>query len=94
MLAGRWDEAAVVWERLGNPFWRALCLAQSDESDDARAAHSILTSLGAVATLRAATRDWQHRRVPVPRGPRPVGSVNGPGLTSRELEVVDLLDQG
>ncbi|MET0864601.1 MAG: AAA family ATPase, partial [Nakamurella sp.] len=30
MLTGKWRAAAGVWERLGNPFWRALCLAQSN----------------------------------------------------------------
>jgi len=94
MLAGEWRAAAGAWERLGNPFWRALSLAESDDPDDARVAHAILTALGATATLQAATREWQRRRIPVPRGPRPVGSVNGPGLTARELDVVDLLDQG
>jgi len=94
MLAGQWRPAARAWDRLGNPFWRALCLAESDDPDDARAAHALLTSLGATATLQAATREWQRRRVPVPRGPRLLGSLNGHGLTARELDVVDLLDRG
>ena len=43
MLDGQWRAGADAWERHGNPFWRALCLAQSDDPGDARAAHALLT---------------------------------------------------
>lgn len=94
MLRGQWRDAAQAWEHLGNPFWRALCLIQSDDPDDARAARAILMSLGAAATLQAAQREWLRRGVPVPRGPRPAGVTETHGLTARELDIVDLLADG
>jgi DNA-binding NarL/FixJ family response regulator len=40
------------------------------------------------------TRDLRQRRVPVPRGPRAATQANPAGLTSRELEVLELMAEG
>jgi DNA-binding CsgD family transcriptional regulator len=93
MLDGRWRAGADAWARHRNPFWRALCLAQSDDQDDARAANALLTALGASATLAAVQREWRRRGVPVPRGARVMRS-DQHGLTDRELDVVELLGDG
>lgn len=93
MLAGRWSEAAEIWESIGDPFWHAITLAGSDDPAHARTAHELLVQLGGSATLRAAAREWQRRGVPVPRGPRPAPD-DSHGLTARELEVLHLLCEG
>ncbi|WP_370616977.1 helix-turn-helix transcriptional regulator [Mumia sp. Pv 4-285] len=93
MLAGRWSEAATLWERTGDPFWHAITLAGSDDPAHARTAFELLVKLGASATLRAAAREWERRGVPVPRGRRPT-PVESHGLTARELEVLHLLCEG
>jgi DNA-binding CsgD family transcriptional regulator/tetratricopeptide (TPR) repeat protein len=93
--AGRWREAAAVWEAAGCPYEHAAALAESPEPDDLLAALGILDELGAMplATLvRGRLRALGTPRIP--RGPRGETRVNPAGLTARQVEVLRLLGQG
>lgn len=93
-FAGRWHEAAEIWRELGCPYEQARALAESDEADQ-RAALVIFEGLGAnpmVARLRRALREAGVRGVP--RGQRASTQANPCALTSREVEVLQLLCGG
>jgi ATP/maltotriose-dependent transcriptional regulator MalT len=93
MLGGDWGAAAVAWERIGMPYEQALALAQGPE-DSQRDALVILDRLGAgplAAGVRRTLRDLGAR---VPRGPNEATRTNPSGLTTKELEVLQLLVQG
>ena len=94
MLRERPRAAAAEWAERDCAVWEALALGQSAEPADAKRALSILEGLGATATAQAMTRDLRQRRVPVPRGPRAATQANPAGLTSRELEVLELMAEG
>ena len=56
-LAGRWADAAVAWEALGERYERAVELASPGADDAARTTGlAVLADLGAHATVRALTR--------------------------------------
>ena len=93
--AGRWREAAVLWEATGSPYEHAAALAESPEPGDLLAALGILDELGAtpLATLvRGRLRALGTPRIP--RGPRGETRVNPAGLTARQVEVLRLLGLG
>ncbi len=94
MLNDRPRAAAAEWAARDCSLWEALALGQSAEPADAKRALSILERLGATATAQALTRDLRRRHVPVPRGPRAATQANPAGLTSRELEVLELMAEG
>lgn len=94
MTAGDWPGAAATWQRLGCPWWRAVCLARGSSVDDAREGAELLGSLGAVETRSAVLRDRRRSGLVVPRGPRAGTRANPAGLTGRELEVLALLADG
>ena len=93
--AGRWREAAELWEAAGCPYEHAAALAESPEPGDLLAALGILDELGAtpLATLvRGRLRALGTSRIP--RGPRGETRVNPAGLTARQVEVLRLLGMG
>jgi DNA-binding CsgD family transcriptional regulator/tetratricopeptide (TPR) repeat protein len=93
--AGRWREAAGLWEAAGCPYEHAAALAESPEPDDLLTALGILDELGAtpLATLvRGRLRALGTTRIP--RGPRGETRVNPAGLTTRQVEVLRLLGMG
>ena len=94
MAAGDWPGAAAAWQRLGCPWWRAVCLTRSSSVEDAREGAELLGSLGAVHTRTAVLRDRRRAGQVVPRGPRAETRANPAGLTGRELEVLALLADG
>lgn len=92
--AGRWREAADAWRELGCPYEQARALAEGDEADQ-RAALLIFERLGAnpmAARLRRGLREAGARGVP--RGQRASTQANPCALTSREVEVLQLLCAG
>jgi DNA-binding CsgD family transcriptional regulator len=94
MAAGRWREAAAIWESLGCPYDRALALSESGEKDDLLAALAELDTLGAeplARRVRIRLRDLGVTRIP--RGPVEGTRQNPAGLTERQLEVLRLLGQ-
>lgn len=94
-LAGDHRGAAAEWARLGAPYDRALALIGADAPDAPLEALALLDELGAVPVagrVRARLRALGARRIP--RGPRPSTRANPAGLSSREVEVLDLVAQG
>jgi DNA-binding CsgD family transcriptional regulator len=93
--AGRWREAAELWQAAGCPYEHAAALAESPESGDLLAALEILDELGAAplaALVRGRLRALGTTRIP--RGPRGETRVNPAGLTTRQVEVLRLLGMG
>jgi DNA-binding CsgD family transcriptional regulator/tetratricopeptide (TPR) repeat protein len=88
-IAGDWRGAAEQWKRIGRPWEQAAALADSDDPGDLRDALAILSNLGdrALSANIAA-------RLPQQRGPRTSTRANAYGLTAREVEIVELLDEG
>ncbi len=92
--AGRWTEAAEVWQRLGCPFERALALARSGDPDAVRRAVPLFEALGAEAAAARARLLLRARGLPAPRSPRAATRAHPDGLTERQAEVLSLLGQG
>jgi DNA-binding CsgD family transcriptional regulator/tetratricopeptide (TPR) repeat protein len=94
-LAGHPDKAADLWTRLGCRYEAALALAWADDDALLMRAHRSLQHLGARAAARAVARRLRERGVRgLPRGPRAATRDNAAGLTTRELEVLQLLADG
>jgi DNA-binding CsgD family transcriptional regulator/tetratricopeptide (TPR) repeat protein len=93
--AGRWQEAATLWERLGCPYDRAWTLGWNGDAEACRTAFELLESLGAGAAVTALRRHLKARGVRgVPRGARPSTRSHPQGLTRREVEVLELMCAG
>ncbi|WP_052666459.1 ATP-binding protein [Nitriliruptor alkaliphilus] len=94
-VQGRFVAAADAWQRVGCPYERASALADSDRDDDQREALAELQRLGAAVDSRRVARQLRARGVrSLPRGPRPTTRANPAALTTRQLEVLDLLTEG
>ena len=93
-VQGDYAAAAQAWERLGCPYHQALALADSARESYLRAALDLCRSLGAerlADRVTARLLELGVRRVP--RGPRARTRANPAGLTTRELDVLQLLAQ-
>jgi DNA-binding CsgD family transcriptional regulator/tetratricopeptide (TPR) repeat protein len=93
-IAGRARAAAVEWRSCGCPYEAAQALAESDRADDVREALDELGRLGARPAARLARERLRALGAPLPRGPRPGTRANPGSLTSRELEVLELVAAG
>ncbi|MFL5798371.1 MAG: BTAD domain-containing putative transcriptional regulator [Actinomycetota bacterium] len=93
-MAGRWVEAAERWAKIGCPYERATALAEVDDEASLRQAVDELSTLGAGPAARRATDRMRGLGLRVPRGPRATTMANPAHLTSREVGVLDLLEQG
>ena len=93
-IAGDWRGAADAWRRLGCPYEEARALAEGDYAaqEYALVTFDRLGARPAAADLRRVMRMQGVQRVP--RGPRPTTRANRFGLTSRQLEILHLLDLG
>ena len=90
--AGRWTDAAALWEAAGCPFDQALALARSGEVAALTEAVLVFDRLGAHP---AAARARALLRAAGARAPRATRARQHPaGLTGREEEVLGLLSQG
>lgn len=93
--AGRWREAAALWEAAGCRYEQAAALAESPDPEHLLAALGILDDLGArpLATMvRRRLREFGVTRIP--RGPLGETRANPAGLTPRQVDVLRLLGQG
>ena len=90
--AGRWAEAAELWERLGCPFEQALALARGGTQEGLTEAARMFDRLGADAAAARARALLRAQGWVAPRAPR---SARHPtGLTAREVEVLGLVSEG
>jgi DNA-binding CsgD family transcriptional regulator len=94
-LAGEWEQAAEEWARRGQPYEAALALAQTGQVDALRRAHAELQRIGARPLAALVARELRERGArDVPRGPRRTTAANTALLTTRELEVLQLVSEG
>jgi len=94
-LRGEWRAAADGWTSIGDPYERALELADSGAVEPTVEALHALDDLGASATAQLVRR--RLRRLGVHRVPRRRSATtraNQAGLTERQLDVLMLLAEG
>jgi DNA-binding CsgD family transcriptional regulator/tetratricopeptide (TPR) repeat protein len=93
-MAGRWREAADAWAALGCPYERVRALADGDEAAQ-REALATFESLGA-RPAAVALRERLHEAGVrgLARGPRTSTREQPFGLTTRELQTLQLLCEG
>lgn len=91
---GQWHAAAMGWRALGRAYEEALALSEGDVGAQ-RQALEILDRLGAVPAAARVRRRLRAGGVrSVPRGPIATTRANPGGLTRRQVQVLELLDQG
>lgn len=93
-IAGDARHAAALWQARGCPYEAARALAECGEAEALLASLSTLDELGAGPLGRHVRQELRARGAPVPRGPRPSTRENPANLTTRELEVLELLADG
>jgi DNA-binding CsgD family transcriptional regulator len=94
-IAGDHLAAAAIWRELGCPYEEAVALTSAADTDSLHRALQIFIELGcepAAMRVRRALRDAGVRVIP--RGPRAATKAHPAGLTAREAEVLDLLQEG
>jgi DNA-binding CsgD family transcriptional regulator/tetratricopeptide (TPR) repeat protein len=91
---GRWRAAAGGWAALGKPYEEALALSDGDEEAQRRALEIFdrLAAAPAAARLRRRMRAKGSRAIP--RGPTADTRANPAGLTRRQAQVLNLVDEG
>lgn len=93
-IAGDWQGAAALWEQIGCPYEQALALADGD-AEAMRNALALFERLGAQPAMALVRRRLRQQGIGgIPRGPRPSTRTNQAGLTSRQLEVLELMAEG
>ena len=94
-LDGDWHAAAAEWERIGDPYERALELLESSTPEPTLEALAVLDGLGARPAAALARRRLRELGVAaVPRGPAAATRTNPAGLTERQVEILRLLASG
>jgi DNA-binding CsgD family transcriptional regulator len=94
-ISGDWRAAAGAWHALGCPYEYACLLAWHGTEADQRQALTILEQLGAAPAARSLRRQMRVRGVRrIPRGSRPSTQGHPLGLTRREAEILELLQDG
>ncbi|QHT70245.1 AAA family ATPase [Rhodocytophaga rosea] len=87
-------EEAAFWQQLGCPYEQALALFDGDESDKKQAIAS-MQELGASAVYEKMKQEMRAEGIKsIPRGIRKSTQTNPRFLTSRELEILQLLKGG
>jgi DNA-binding CsgD family transcriptional regulator len=95
-MAGDWARAAAFWADRGCAYEAALALANADADTAQRRALGEPQRMGAHFTASAVWRRLRElgARGLLPRGPRAGTRSNVAGLTTRELEILELLALG
>jgi DNA-binding CsgD family transcriptional regulator/tetratricopeptide (TPR) repeat protein len=86
--------AAELWAARGCRYEAARALAESEDEDALREALDTFDELGARPAAQGVRHRLRERGAAVPRGPRPSTRENPAQLTSRELEVLELVAEG
>ena len=93
--AGRWREAAALWESAGCRYEHAAALTDSQDPRHLLTALEALDELGARPLATEVRRRLRALGVSrIPRGPLTETRVNPAGLTSRQMDVLRLLGEG
>ena len=93
-LRGDWRAAAAGFVAAGDPYERALELAESGEPDSTRHALRLLDGLAATAPATLVRRRLREMGARVPRGPQTATRANPARLTERQLAVLGLVSEG
>jgi DNA-binding CsgD family transcriptional regulator/tetratricopeptide (TPR) repeat protein len=93
-INGDWQQAADAWDKLDRPYEQALALIEAGTPAALTQAFDILDRLGARPAAALATERLRALGERVPRGLRPSTRGNPAGLTSREVEVLQLVADG
>ncbi len=94
-LRGDFAEAAGLWTTLGCDYDAAMALAASDDEDLLKHALVKLQQLGTRAAAAAVARKLRARGATgISRGPRASTQRNPALLTDREIEVLELINEG
>jgi DNA-binding SARP family transcriptional activator/DNA-binding CsgD family transcriptional regulator/tetratricopeptide (TPR) repeat protein len=93
-MTGNHRQAAELFLSYGLPYKAAWALLDSDDELDLREARARFDQLGAAALVDRCDTKLRSIGARVPRGPRATTRANLGGLTDREIEVLDLLDEG
>jgi DNA-binding CsgD family transcriptional regulator len=87
-------QAAALWKKAGSPYMEALALFEGND-DDKRKGITIVHELGATAVYEK--MKWEMRTSgikSIPRGIRKTTQANAAFLTSREIDVLELVKEG
>jgi ATP/maltotriose-dependent transcriptional regulator MalT len=93
-INGDWQQAADAWHTLDRPYEQALALIEAGTPTALTQAFDILDRLGARPAATLAAERLRSLGERVPRGQRPSTRGNPAGLTSREVEVLQLVADG
>jgi DNA-binding NarL/FixJ family response regulator len=94
-LTGDWEGAAERWSAIGCPYEAALALGDSDDEAALRRALDELRGLRAEPAASFVSRRLRGLGARgLPRGPRAATRANPANLTTREVEVLDLVAEG
>jgi DNA-binding CsgD family transcriptional regulator/tetratricopeptide (TPR) repeat protein len=91
---GRWQAAADAWHALDRPYERALALIEVGTPSALIQAFDILDRLGAGPAMALAAERLRSLGERVPHGMRSSTRANPAGLTTREVEVLQLVSDG
>ncbi len=93
-IKGDWKSAAKLWEQLNCPYEQAMALSEGNEAA-MKSAVEIFDRLGASATSSFIKQKMRESGIKsIPKGPRKTTRENIAGLTNRQLEILNLLEQG
>jgi DNA-binding NarL/FixJ family response regulator len=92
-MEGKPTEAATIWEAKGIPYERGLALMHGDEKARLEAL-DVFETLGATAVAAKLRKILRNDGIAVPRGKGRDTRRHGAGLTARQAEVLQLLDEG
>jgi DNA-binding CsgD family transcriptional regulator/tetratricopeptide (TPR) repeat protein/GTPase SAR1 family protein len=93
-IAGDARGAAKAWTARGCRYEAARALAESTDEGALREALLVFEELGARPAALLTRQSLRAVGAPVPRGPRPATRENPAQLTTRELEVLELVAEG
>ena len=93
VIEGKPADAATIWEAKGVPYERALALMHADQESRLEALE-IFETLGATAVAAKLSQSLRDQGVSLPRGRRRDTRRHAAGLTARQAEVLQLLDEG
>jgi DNA-binding CsgD family transcriptional regulator len=93
LIEGKSHEAAGIWQAMGIPYERGLALMHGDEKAQLEAL-DVFEALGATAVAAKMRKTMRDQGMSVPRGKGRQTRDHVAGLTARQAEVLQFLDEG